>query len=74
MPTTARLPRTRPPRIVVARPAPTIDAGMYPAKATVGDAVALSADVVRDGHEVLRAEVRVRPPGGRWRNRWESSG
>jgi starch synthase (maltosyl-transferring) len=33
----------------------------------VGDRVELSASVVRDGHEVLRAELRYRPPGSaRW--------
>jgi starch synthase (maltosyl-transferring) len=39
-------------------------------KRTVGDVVAVSADVFRDGHEVLRAVVRYRGPGER---RWHEA-
>lgn len=42
-----------------------MDCGRYPAKASVGDQVPVSADVFRDGHEVLRAVVRFRAPGQR---------
>ncbi len=56
-------PRSRPSRVIVARPAPTVDCGRYAPKRTVGDTVALSADVIRDGHEVLRAEALVWAPG-----------
>src|SRR5215211_1436963 len=56
------LPRTQAPpsriRIQLARP--TIEEGRWPVKRTVGDVVAVSADVFRDGHEVLRAVVRYR--------------
>jgi starch synthase (maltosyl-transferring) len=41
----------------------------YPAKAVVGRAVALSADVFRDGHDILAARVRWRSRGngkGKW--------
>ncbi len=41
-----------------------------PAKRTVGETVVVSADVFRDGHEVLRAVVRHRGPGDR---RWGAS-
>jgi starch synthase (maltosyl-transferring) len=62
-------PRTQAPpariRIQLARP--TIEEGRWPVKRTVGDTVAVSADVFRDGHEVLRAVVRHRGPGER---RW----
>jgi starch synthase (maltosyl-transferring) len=62
-------PRTQAPpariRIQLARPA--IEEGRWPVKRTVGDAVAVSADIFRDGHEVLRAVVRHRGPGAR---RW----
>jgi starch synthase (maltosyl-transferring) len=40
-----------------------VDCGRYPAKRTVGDSVQVSADIFRDGHEVLRAVVRWRGPG-----------
>src|SRR3954453_755407 len=56
-----------PPRIVIQLPAPAVDGGRYPAKRVVGDTVHVSADVFRDGHEILRAVVRYRAPGSR---RW----
>ncbi|MFL5846663.1 MAG: alpha-1,4-glucan--maltose-1-phosphate maltosyltransferase [Solirubrobacteraceae bacterium] len=54
-----------PPRIQIERPEPVIDGARYPAKRTVGESVAVSADVFRDGHEVLRTVVRHRGPGDR---------
>ncbi|HRW36106.1 MAG TPA: DUF3416 domain-containing protein [Aquihabitans sp.] len=67
MPPRHTLPKNRPARIVVARPLPHVHGGVGRPKRTVGDTVAVSVDVLRDGHEVLDAEIRVRPPGGRWR-------
>ena len=56
--------RTPPPlRIQIQYPEPVVDAGRYPAKRTVGDLVAVSCDVFRDGHEKLRAVVVYRPAG-----------
>ena len=60
MPTRAE--RQPPPRIQIEHPAPIVDCGRYPAKRTVGDTVAVSADIFRDGHDVLRAVVRWRGP------------
>ena len=56
---------TEPPptRIEIQYPVPTVDAGRYPAKRCVGDTVAVSADIFRDGHDLLRAVVRSRRPG-----------
>ncbi len=55
-------------RIRIEHPAPTVDAGRWPVKRTVGDTVHVSADIFRDGHEVLRAVVRWKGPGERrWR-------
>lgn len=59
-----RVPATRPARVVVARPTPTVDAGRHAPKRTVGDRVEMSVDVLRDGHEVLRAEALVWSPAG----------
>jgi starch synthase (maltosyl-transferring) len=61
--------KVKPPsRIRIEHPAPTIDGGRWPVKRTVGDTVNVSADIFRDGHEVLRAVVRWRGPGERrWR-------
>jgi starch synthase (maltosyl-transferring) len=53
-----------PPRIQIVQPAPMIDCGRYPSKRTVGDCVAVSADIFSDGHDVLRAVVKSCPPGG----------
>ena len=54
-----------PPRIQIGSPAPMIDCGRYPSKRTVGDAVAVSADIFADGHDVLRAVVRAQAAGSR---------
>src|SRR5918996_4122211 len=56
-----------PPRTRINKPAPALDGGRYAPKRCVGDAVTVSADIFRDGHEILRAVVRYRAPGGR---RW----
>jgi starch synthase (maltosyl-transferring) len=57
--------RQPPPRIRVENPWPLIECGRFPAKRTVGDLVEVSADVWRDGHEILRADVRFKGPGQR---------
>ena len=60
--------RSQPPdRIVIEAPAPAVDGGRYPAKRCVGDTVTVSADVFRDGHDILRAVAKYRGPGER---RW----
>src|SRR5205823_12465418 len=62
------LPAKLPPRIRIEDVWPTLDDGRYPVKRTVGSKVDVWATIVRDGHEVLAAAVRYRPPGGRrWR-------
>src|SRR5919202_328623 len=48
-------------RIVIDDVRPRTPAGEYPAKAVVGEAVRISADVFRDGHDQLAARVRWRP-------------
>ena len=57
-------PTSRPARVLVSRPQPEVDGGRHAPKATLGDHVELSVDVIRDGHEVLRAELVVSPPSG----------
>jgi starch synthase (maltosyl-transferring) len=54
-------------RIVISDVTPQVDCGRWPAKACVGDRVPVTATIVRDGHEPLRAVVRHRRPRGRWR-------
>jgi starch synthase (maltosyl-transferring) len=61
---------TKPPpeRIVIQYPTPSVDDGRYPAKRVVGDTANVEADIFRDGHEILRAVVRYKPPRARnWR-------
>jgi starch synthase (maltosyl-transferring) len=51
-----------PERIVIQYPTPAVDDGRYPAKRVAGETVAVEADIFRDGHEILRAVVRYKPP------------
>jgi starch synthase (maltosyl-transferring) len=64
------LPTTKQPpaRIQIQAIEPSIDCGRFPVKRTVGERVAVSATVFKDGHDVLAGAVRVRAPGERnWR-------
>ena len=68
-------------RIVIDAIRPSTPAG-YPAKAVVGEAVRVTADVFKDGHDILAAQVRWRPTAGeKWvtapmrdagNDRWEA--
>jgi starch synthase (maltosyl-transferring) len=61
------LPKTRPPRIQIQSVEPQVDCGRWPVKRTVGESVAVSARIFRDGHEKIGAAVRYRRPGStRW--------
>ena len=48
-------------RIVIDDVRPRTPDGDHPAKAVIGEAVTVSADVFRDGHDLLAARVRWRP-------------
>jgi starch synthase (maltosyl-transferring) len=55
-------------RIQIQDVEPQLDCGRYPVKACVDDEVQVSATIFRDGHDTIRAVVRVRPRGTRrWR-------
>lgn len=47
-------------RIVVEGVYPELDGGRYPVKRVVGDVFEVWADILRDGHDVLRATLRDR--------------
>src|SRR5262245_56109970 len=60
-------PEQLPSRVVVENVEPEVDGGRFPAKRTIGDEVAVSADVHADGHDVLAAVLRYRRAGdGEW--------
>jgi starch synthase (maltosyl-transferring) len=60
------LPKTRS-RIQIQRIWPMLDCRRYPVKRSLGDRLDVWADVFADGHDVLRAVVRYKPPAAR---RW----
>jgi starch synthase (maltosyl-transferring) len=48
-------------RVVVERLRPEIDAGRFPIKRTVGEAVHVTVDVFADGHDLLAGVLKYRP-------------
>jgi starch synthase (maltosyl-transferring) len=72
-----------PARIQIQDVRPQVDCGRYPVKSTQGDPVEISANIFKDGHDILRAVVRHRREGTRrWlelplepvgNDRWEGS-
>ncbi len=66
----ARTPRKPPsprsisfPRIVIERVLPELDGGRHPVKRVAGDEILVSADVYKDGHDLLDARVCFRADG-----------
>jgi starch synthase (maltosyl-transferring) len=68
-------------RIVIDDVRPRTPSGSNPAKAVVGQPARISADIFRDGHDILAARVRWRSEGGDWQtvameedenDRWEA--
>jgi starch synthase (maltosyl-transferring) len=49
-------------RVAIDRLEPEVDGGRFPIKRTIGDKVQVRADIFADGHDVLRAVLRHRPP------------
>jgi starch synthase (maltosyl-transferring) len=45
------------PRIVIDKVSPSVDAGRFAVKRTVGDTIRVEADIFADGHDVLGAEL-----------------
>jgi starch synthase (maltosyl-transferring) len=60
------LPDRTPSRVVIEGVEPEVDAGRFPVKRTVGEEVAVAADVHTDGHDMLAVVLRYRPAGGDW--------
>src|SRR5215212_1897201 len=59
----AALPQQGRARVVVENVTPSIDGGQFPAKASVGETVVVSADVFTDGHDRIGVALRHRPAG-----------
>ncbi len=65
------------PRIVLTDIQPKTPSGAFPAKAAIGDTFAVSADIFKDGHDILAARVHVPEEGLRvplthvGNDRWE---
>ena len=59
---TPTLPQTRvaPSSVIIERVLPEIDCGRYPVKREVGDTLDVTADIFRDGHDMLAAVLRYR--------------
>jgi starch synthase (maltosyl-transferring) len=57
------LPPELPARAVVLAVRPEVDDARYPVKRAVGECVEVEADVIGDGHDVLRAALLHQPPG-----------
>jgi starch synthase (maltosyl-transferring) len=54
--------------IVIERVAPAVDDGRHPVKRVVGELLVVSADIFKEGHDVLAAAVRLRARGeAEWR-------
>jgi starch synthase (maltosyl-transferring) len=54
--------------VIIEHVEPTVDGGRYPAKREVGDLLEVTADILREGHDVLVAFLHYRGPGAtRWR-------
>ena len=51
-------------RIAITDVRPTVECGQWPAKAVVGERLAVTATVFREGHDAVAANVDVRRPDG----------
>ena len=59
-------------RIVIDELRPRTPEG-FPAKAVVGEAVRISADIFKDGHDVLAGQVRWRPVVENGKGKWQTA-
>ena len=50
-------------KIIIENVKPEIDGGRYPIKKEVGDSIKVTADIFKDGHDILAALVKYRIKG-----------
>ncbi len=55
-------PKLRPGRIEIQDVSPSLDCGRFPVKRTAGDELEVRATIFVEGHDVIRAAVRVPGP------------
>ncbi|HEY4159080.1 MAG TPA: maltotransferase domain-containing protein, partial [Polyangiaceae bacterium] len=48
------------PRLAIEHVTPTLDGGRYPIKRVVGSSVDVSADIFKDGHDLIAARILYR--------------
>ena len=51
-------------RIAITATSPTVSCGQYPARAVTGEDIAVAANVFREGHDAVAADVVVTAPDG----------
>ncbi|MBV8484446.1 MAG: DUF3416 domain-containing protein, partial [Verrucomicrobia bacterium] len=51
------------PSVVIENLSPLLDGGRYPLKRVVDQELAISADIFKDGHDLVAAVLKWRPPG-----------
>jgi starch synthase (maltosyl-transferring) len=56
------LPKNGRQRVLIEAIEPALSGGLYAVKRVAGDRVVISADLISDGHDVIRGEVQVRRP------------
>lgn len=50
-------------RVVIENVQPQVDGGLYPAKRSIGETVAVNADIFADGHDHIRAHLHYKKEG-----------
>jgi starch synthase (maltosyl-transferring) len=61
-------------RVIIENVQPIIDQGLYPAKRTIGERVDVTADILGDGHDHIRAVVLYKKTGVKQWQQTEMSG
>src|SRR5450432_2828765 len=51
------------PQLVIENVTPQLDGGRYPIKRIIGSVVEVSADIFKDGHDLIAARILYRRPG-----------
>ncbi len=51
------------PQLVIENVAPKLDGGRYPIKRMIGSVIEVSADIFKDGHDLIAARILYRRPG-----------